>query len=92
MSIPESYQESEASRRERLRELRRSPAPQAGLPDPVHTALVLMKAVDDKLASHPDVAADPDLYHLAFKAFEALFELHNALGGQIPPALAEGRR
>ncbi|WP_091135884.1 hypothetical protein [Microvirga guangxiensis] len=48
-------------------------------PDASHAASVLMKAVDDQLAGHPDITADPVLYHLAYRAFEALFTLHRAL-------------
>lgn len=38
-----------------------------------------MKAIDDNLAGHPHITADPELYHLAYRAFEALFTLHRAL-------------
>ena len=68
----------EETRLERLRGLQHSIKPDT-LPDAPHAAAVLMKAVDDNLAGHPDITADPELYHLAYRAFEALFTLHRAL-------------
>jgi len=38
-----------------------------------------MKAVDDNLAGHPHITANPEFYQLAYRAFEALFTLHYAL-------------
>ncbi len=71
----------EATRLDRLRGLRQA-APQA-LPETAHSALVLMKAVDDHLAGAPVIAADPELYRLTYRAFESLYALHQALGGQV---------
>ncbi len=70
----------EATRLDRLRGLRHT-APQA-LPETAHSALVLMKAIDDHLAGAPVIAADPELYRLTYRAFESLFALHQALGDQ----------
>jgi hypothetical protein len=68
----------EETRLDRLKGLQQAIRP-ANLPDAPHAAAVLMKAVDDNLAGHPDITADPELYHLAYRAFEALFTLHRAL-------------
>jgi hypothetical protein len=68
----------EATRLDRLRSLRQSPGAQP-LPAAAHSASVLMKAVDDHLAGHPDIAADPELYRLTYRAFENLFALRQAL-------------
>jgi hypothetical protein len=93
MPYPDSDEEIEISRQERLRELRESArlggtAPR-GINEAVNTAAALMKSVDDGLAGHPVVAANPDLYRLAYRAFENLFELHRAMGGEHPPAVPE---
>lgn len=68
----------ETTRRDRIRTMRQAARP--ALPEPRHSVSVLMKAVDDHLAGHPAIAADPDLYRLAYRAFENLFTLHQALG------------
>jgi hypothetical protein len=75
---PDSAQMIEESRLDRLRELPQSISLEK-LPEASHAAGVLMKAVDDNLAGHPQITADPELYHLAYRAFEALFTLHYAL-------------
>ncbi|WP_445503385.1 hypothetical protein [Microvirga sp. G4-2] len=68
----------EETRLDRLRGLHQSIRVEQ-LPDASHAAAVLMKAIDDNLAGHPHITADPELYHLAYRAFEALFTLHHAL-------------
>lgn len=78
MLQPDPVQIIEESRLDRLRELPR-PKSLDQLPEAPHAAAVLMKAVDDNLAGHPHITADPELYHLAYRAFEALFTLHHAL-------------
>ncbi|MFC4175034.1 hypothetical protein ACFOYU_23735 [Microvirga sp. GCM10011540] len=78
MLQPDPDEIIEATRRERMRTLLNG-MPHA-LPEASHSASVLMKAVDDHLAGHPAVAACPDLYRLAYRAFENLFALHQALG------------
>lgn len=78
MLQPDPAQLVEETRLERLRGLQQSTSSEQ-LPDASHAAAVLMKAVDDNLAGHPHITADPELYHLAYRAFEALFTLHRAL-------------
>lgn len=78
---PDPAQIVEETRLDRLRGLRQ-PTRVEQLPDASHAAAVLMKAIDDNLAGHPHIAADPELYHLAYRAFEALFTLHCALTTQ----------
>jgi len=75
---PDPTQIIEGTRLERLRGLQRSTKVEQ-FPDAIHAATVLMKAVDDNLAGHPHITANPELYHLAYRAFEALFTLHCAL-------------
>jgi hypothetical protein len=75
---PDPTQIIEESRLDRLRELPQSKNLEQ-LPEASHAAAVLMKAVDDNLAGHPHITADPELYQLAYRAFEALFTLHHAL-------------
>ena len=80
MFQPDPDEIIEATRLDRLRGLRHT-APRA-LPDMAHSALVLMKAIDDHLAGSPAIAADPDLYRLSYRAFESLYALHQAGGGR----------
>ena len=80
MLQPDPDQIIEATRLERIRGLRQLST--QALPDAAHSASILMKAVDDQLAGHPDVTADPELYRLAYRAFEALFTLQQALSPQ----------
>ena len=90
MLQPDSDDVIEATRLDRLRGLRRT-EPQA-FPETAHSALVLMKAIDDHLAGHPVIAADPSLYRLAYRAFESLFVLHQELaGGCTHPSAAIAR-
>lgn len=81
MLQPDPAQIVEETRLDRLRVLQQSIKDET-LPEASHAAEVLMKAVDDNLAGHPHVTADPELYHLAYRAFEALFTLHQALATQ----------
>lgn len=78
MLQPDPSQVIEQTRLDRLRGLQQSTNTKK-LPDASHAAAVLMKAVDDHLAGHPHITADPELYHLTYRAFEALFTLHHAL-------------
>lgn len=78
---PDPTQIIEETRRDRLRGLQRSTKGEQFL-DATHAAAVLMKAVDDNLAGHPHITANPELYHLAYRAFEALFTLHCALSAE----------
>lgn len=73
----------EATRLDRLKTLRQSPAIEP-LPEAAHCVSVLMKALDDHLAGHPTIASDRELYHLAYRAFENLFALHCGLQRQAP--------
>ena len=81
MLQPDPAQIIEETRLDRLRGLQRSPG-MTQLPNASHAAAVLMKAVDDNLAGHPQITTDPELYHLAYRAFEALFALHHVLTTQ----------
>lgn len=81
MFQPDPAQIIEETRLDRLRGLRQSVKADR-LPDAPHAAAVLMKAVDDNLAGHPHITADPELYQLAYRAFEALFTLHHVLTTQ----------
>lgn len=81
MFQPDPAQLIEETRLDRLKGLQQLTRVEH-LPDAPHAAAVLMKAVDDNLAGHPHIAADPELYHLAYRAFEALFTLHHALSIQ----------
>jgi hypothetical protein len=72
----------EATRLDRLRVLRQSRSAQT-LAEAAHSASVLLKAVDDRLAGHPTIASDPELYRLTYRAFENLFAVHQALGGEF---------
>jgi hypothetical protein len=78
---PDTAHLIEETRLDRIQGLRQ-PTRAEQLPDAPHAAAVLMKAVDDNLAGHPQITADPELYHLAYRAFEALFTLHHALSIQ----------
>lgn len=78
---PDPAQIIEETRLDRLR-LLQQPTRGEQFPDAPHTAAVLMKAIDDNLAGHPHITADPELYHLVYRAFEALFTLHCALTTQ----------
>ena len=78
MLQPDSAHIIEQTRLDRLRGLPQSVRLE-NLPEVSHATSVLMKAVDDNLAGHPHITADPELYHLAYRAFEALFTLHYAL-------------
>ena len=78
MLQPDPTQIIEGTRLERLRGLQRSTTVEQ-FPDAIHAATVLMKAVDDNLAGHPHITANPEFYQLAYRAFEALFTLHYAL-------------
>ena len=87
MSYPDSEDDIEVSRQERLGDLRASGrGGEAGLQDAIRIAAHLMKSVDDGLAGNPAVVSDPDLYRLAYRAFESLYELHRAMGGAHAPA------
>ncbi|GEO19463.1 hypothetical protein [Microvirga aerophila] len=77
MLQPDPDEVIETTRLDRLRTLRQS-VPQ-GLPEAAHSVSVLLKAVDDHLAGHPTIAANPELYRLTYRAFENLFTLHQAL-------------
>ena len=78
MLQPDSAHIIEQTRLDRLRGNSQS-KDLRNLPEASHATSVLMKAVDDNLAGHPSVTANPELYHLAYRAFEALFTLHYAL-------------
>jgi hypothetical protein len=90
MPYPDSDDEIELSRQERLRDLggaARSGRPGAQvLQEAIRTASALMKSLDDGLAGNPAVVTDAELYRLAYKAFENLYELHRTMGGVQPPA------
>ena len=90
MPYPDSDDEIELSRQERLRDLGGSvkvARPGAHvLQEAIRTASTLMKSLDDGLAGNPAIVTDPDLYRLAYRAFENLYELHRAMGGAQPPA------
>jgi hypothetical protein len=79
MLQPDSDEVIEATRLDRLRALRQSRSAQT-LAEAAHSASVLLKAVDDHLAGHPTIAADPELYRLTYRAFENLFAVHQAIG------------
>jgi hypothetical protein len=85
MVQPDPDEVIEATRLDRLRALRQSQNAQP-LPEASHSASVLMKAVDDHLAGHPTITSDPDLYRLTYRAFEALFTLHQELGARPMPS------
>lgn len=76
MSVTE--EEIEASRIERIAHIKDR---MLGSSDALGKTTALLKLVDDHLAGHPVIAADPELYRLTFRAFENLFELHLALKG-----------
>ena len=81
MLQPDPDELIEATRLERLRALRQLRSVKT-LAEAAHSASVLLKAVDDHLADHPAIASDPELYCLTYRAFENLFAVHQALGGQ----------
>ncbi|MET0744915.1 MAG: hypothetical protein ABWY78_16205 [Microvirga sp.] len=94
MPYPDTDDEIELSRQERLRDLGGSvraarPGAQV-LQEAIRTASALMKSLDDGLAGNPAVVTDPDLYRLAYRAFENLYELHRAMGG-VQPTAGPGR-
>ncbi|MBM6596770.1 hypothetical protein [Microvirga pudoricolor] len=86
MPYPDSEDDIELSRQERLSDLRASgQAPrvrEADRGEAIRVAAALMKAVDDGLAGNAAIVTDAELYPLAYRAFENLFELHRALGGR----------
>jgi hypothetical protein len=83
LPYPDPDEEIEASRHERLNELRTvsrgSQPKRIELEEAIRNASVLMKAVDDHLAGNPVIVSNPELYRLAYRAFENLFELHRAM-------------
>lgn len=74
MSVTE--EEIEVSRIERLAQIKDRTL---GSADALGKATALLKLIDDHLAGHSVVTSDPELYRLTFRAFESLFELHQAL-------------
>jgi len=93
MAYPNTDEAIEASRHERLKELRASRRV-IGPDDhdreqPAQAALSLMQAIDDQLAGHPAIVSDPELYRLAYRAFANLFQLHRVLAGQASAAPPE---
>ena len=51
-----------------------------GFHEALHTASLLLDSVDRHLADHPAVLARSELYRLAHRAQEALFNLYQQLG------------
>jgi hypothetical protein len=78
----------EASRQERLQEQWGLPKTDPSVSTAIHATDVLMKAVDDHLAGHRAILADPELYSLTYRAFENLFALRQALASEPIPAKA----
>lgn len=53
-----------------------------GCHEALHTASIVMNLVDERLASHPAVLANPDWYRLASEAHTALYNLYQAIGAR----------
>jgi hypothetical protein len=53
-----------------------------GYHEALHTTSVLMDSVDRHIAEHPAVLADRELYRLATRAQEALFNLYQLMGAK----------
>lgn len=51
-----------------------------GFHEALHTTSVMLDSVDRHIADHPAVLARPELYRLAHRAQEALFNLYQELG------------
>jgi hypothetical protein len=51
-----------------------------GCHEAMHTASIMMDMAHDQLLQHPAVLNDPEFYRLANNAFEALFEVYQAIG------------
>jgi hypothetical protein len=88
MQYPDVDENIEASRQERLQEQWGLPKTDPSVSTAIHAAEVLMKAVDDHLAGHLAILANPELYSLTYRAFENLFALRQALASEPVPAKA----
>ena len=80
--------DAESTRRETLHELglgedelRKSHGPGSlGCHEALHTAALLLRAVDGELLEHPAILATPEWFALAHRAHAALFDLYQAIG------------
>lgn len=79
MSVTE--EEIEVSRIERLAQIKDRTL---SADDALGKTTALLKLIDDHLAGHPIITAEPELYRLTFRAFESLFELQRLLKGTGP--------
>jgi hypothetical protein len=48
----------------------------------LHMTAFLQNSFDTEVMHHPTVLRDPELYRLAFRAFERMYEVYQAIGAQ----------
>ncbi|QRM55488.1 hypothetical protein [Sinorhizobium sp. BG8] len=51
-----------------------------GYHEATHTTSIILGLVDDQLLLHPAIVANPELFRLASRASEALFNLYQLMG------------